>query len=512
MFAGLVAHPPTTLSDAAPNICRNTASHLANDSGVPTGKGLHVKQAVRSQLLYVFGHLPIGAIGPNEVQQWVFQMVVDSYTHATIRAKKVAAQDDPARRGRPALADRQRGGPSLVAQGVRPAPASSRPTPEARRRWCSTTCCCGRSTPPAKTPTPGPSPSPQPVRQRDKRPFRGTRARHTPTPSGVAARPAGTRTPKPSSGPVTPRAPCRWGVVGRGLPDPSPSRGRPAGVPRSTRSVFGAAVALGRPGVEPNLPRPAARHVVVVLRRGAPPPLSCNATPATPTSAPPRATGTSSTGLSTPKGSPAMKVMYDRVAAAQPQPPRPAPAPGAGSTADTGASTAGAGGARAAHGGGSGEHRTVGHQEGRTVAGAGPAGTEPAAAGCTAVPPAADRPHAAVVTRPVDLGCVGVQPVRCPRSRWCRETGPGKGAGRAPRCPRRLRSAPPLERRPTRPRSSCLPRSHPVRRPGPTSPRAALCGLAVQVDVKVDRELTHGWSSWPSGSWWGFCMHPWGRL
>ena len=41
----------------------------------------------RSQLLYAFGHLPIGAIGPNEVHEWISQMVVDGDTYATIRAK-----------------------------------------------------------------------------------------------------------------------------------------------------------------------------------------------------------------------------------------------------------------------------------------------------------------------------------------------------------------------------------------------------------------------------------------
>ena len=89
LFADLVAqHYLPTLSDAAPNTRKNTASHLGDNTGVPTRKGRYAERAVRSQLLYAFGHLPIGAIGPNEVQQWISQMVVDGYKHATIRAKK----------------------------------------------------------------------------------------------------------------------------------------------------------------------------------------------------------------------------------------------------------------------------------------------------------------------------------------------------------------------------------------------------------------------------------------
>ena len=89
LFAYLVArHYLPTLSDAAPNTRKNTASHLGDITGVPTRKGRSAERAVRSQLLYAFGHLAIGAIGPNEVQQWISQMAVDGYTHATIRAKK----------------------------------------------------------------------------------------------------------------------------------------------------------------------------------------------------------------------------------------------------------------------------------------------------------------------------------------------------------------------------------------------------------------------------------------
>ena len=89
LFADLVArHYLPTLSDAAPNTRKNTASHLGDITGVPTRKGRYAERAVRSQLLYAFGHLAIGAIGPNEVQQWISQMAVDGYTHATILAKK----------------------------------------------------------------------------------------------------------------------------------------------------------------------------------------------------------------------------------------------------------------------------------------------------------------------------------------------------------------------------------------------------------------------------------------
>ena len=37
--------------------------------------------------MYAFGHLPIGAIGPNEVHEWISQMGVDGDTYAIIRAK-----------------------------------------------------------------------------------------------------------------------------------------------------------------------------------------------------------------------------------------------------------------------------------------------------------------------------------------------------------------------------------------------------------------------------------------
>ena len=88
LFADLVArHYAPTWSDAAPHTRKNTASHLGDTTGVPTRKGRYAERAIRSQLLYAFGHLPIGAIGPNEVQQWISQMAVDGYTHATIRAK-----------------------------------------------------------------------------------------------------------------------------------------------------------------------------------------------------------------------------------------------------------------------------------------------------------------------------------------------------------------------------------------------------------------------------------------
>ena len=88
-FAELVAHHYLpTLSDAAPNTRKNTASHLGDSTGVPIRNGVYAERAARSQLLPAFGHRPIGAIGPNEVQQWISQLVADGYTHATIRAKK----------------------------------------------------------------------------------------------------------------------------------------------------------------------------------------------------------------------------------------------------------------------------------------------------------------------------------------------------------------------------------------------------------------------------------------
>ena len=98
LFADLVAHHYLpTLSDAVPNTRKNTASHLGDITGVPTRAGRYAERAVRSQLLPAFGHLPNGATGPNEVQQWISTMVTDGYTHATIRAKKSAAQRQTAR-------------------------------------------------------------------------------------------------------------------------------------------------------------------------------------------------------------------------------------------------------------------------------------------------------------------------------------------------------------------------------------------------------------------------------
>jgi hypothetical protein len=88
LFQDLVAHHYLPLiADAAPNTRKNTASHLGDGTGVPV-RGHYSRRAARSQLLFAFGALPIGAIGPNEVQQWISQMAVDGYDHATMRAKR----------------------------------------------------------------------------------------------------------------------------------------------------------------------------------------------------------------------------------------------------------------------------------------------------------------------------------------------------------------------------------------------------------------------------------------
>jgi integrase len=89
LFRDLVAHHYLpTIKDAAPNTRKNTASHLGNGTGVPVRKGHYAERAARSQLLFAFGKLPIGAIGPNEVQQWISQMAIDGYDFATMRAKR----------------------------------------------------------------------------------------------------------------------------------------------------------------------------------------------------------------------------------------------------------------------------------------------------------------------------------------------------------------------------------------------------------------------------------------
>ena len=93
LFADPVAqHDLPTPSDAAPNTRENIASHLGDHTGVSTRKG---RYAVRSQLLSVFGHLPIGAIGPNEVQRCISQMLVDVNWHATTRLSRGRAQGGP---------------------------------------------------------------------------------------------------------------------------------------------------------------------------------------------------------------------------------------------------------------------------------------------------------------------------------------------------------------------------------------------------------------------------------
>lgn len=75
------------MSQAAPNIREDTASHLGEKTGVPTRQGLYAERASRSLLVHTSGHLPISAIGPDEVQLWPSQMAVDGSTHATIRAE-----------------------------------------------------------------------------------------------------------------------------------------------------------------------------------------------------------------------------------------------------------------------------------------------------------------------------------------------------------------------------------------------------------------------------------------
>jgi hypothetical protein len=89
LFRDLVAHHYLpTIKDAAPNTRKNTASHLPNGTGVPVRKGHYAERAARSQLLFAFGKLPIGAIGRNEVQQWISQMAIDGYDFDTMRAKR----------------------------------------------------------------------------------------------------------------------------------------------------------------------------------------------------------------------------------------------------------------------------------------------------------------------------------------------------------------------------------------------------------------------------------------
>ena len=53
-------HYLPSLRDASPDTRRNAASHLGNGSGVPTRDSAYGERAARSQLLFAFGHLPIG--------------------------------------------------------------------------------------------------------------------------------------------------------------------------------------------------------------------------------------------------------------------------------------------------------------------------------------------------------------------------------------------------------------------------------------------------------------------
>jgi hypothetical protein len=89
LFRDLVRdHYLPSLRDASPNTRRNTASHLGDGSGVPTRHGPYRERAARSQLLFAFGHLPIGGIGSSDVQQWISQMTLDGYDLSTMRAKR----------------------------------------------------------------------------------------------------------------------------------------------------------------------------------------------------------------------------------------------------------------------------------------------------------------------------------------------------------------------------------------------------------------------------------------
>ncbi len=89
LFGDLVRdHYLPSLRDASPNTRKNTASHLGDGSGAATRNSRYAQRAARSQLLYAFGHLPIGSIGPSEIQQWITQMAVDGYEVSTIRAKR----------------------------------------------------------------------------------------------------------------------------------------------------------------------------------------------------------------------------------------------------------------------------------------------------------------------------------------------------------------------------------------------------------------------------------------
>lgn len=89
LFRDLVRdHYLPSLRDASPNTRKNTASHLGDGSGVATRLGRYGERAARSQLLFAFGHLPIGGIGPNEVQHWISQVGADGYDVSTMRAKR----------------------------------------------------------------------------------------------------------------------------------------------------------------------------------------------------------------------------------------------------------------------------------------------------------------------------------------------------------------------------------------------------------------------------------------
>ena len=78
LFQDLVRHHYLpSLRDALPNTRKNTASHLGDGSGVPTRNSSIGERVARGQLLFAFGHLPTGGIGPSEVQQWISQMGSD---------------------------------------------------------------------------------------------------------------------------------------------------------------------------------------------------------------------------------------------------------------------------------------------------------------------------------------------------------------------------------------------------------------------------------------------------
>lgn len=81
-------HYLPTYAHAAANTVKNIHSHLGDGSGAAGRKGAKNQRAARFQLLYVFGDLELGSIGPQDVRVWQAGLVREGFAHSSILAKR----------------------------------------------------------------------------------------------------------------------------------------------------------------------------------------------------------------------------------------------------------------------------------------------------------------------------------------------------------------------------------------------------------------------------------------